>query len=82
MITGYETSSRTQLHIRRGDAIFLPQGFTRVKVVQGIAWLSVNGRDIVLERGEQIAVEGDVVISGLQDRDVVVEASGVAARAA
>lgn len=82
MMTAYETTSRSQLHIRRGDAIRLPDGYTRVKVVQGVVWMTVDGMDIVLERGEQAAVEGDVVISGLQDQDVVIEASGVAARAA
>jgi hypothetical protein len=82
MMMGLETSTRSQLHIKRGDAIRLPERFTRVKVVQGAVWLTVDGTDIVLEHGEQVDVEGDVVISGLQDQDVVIEASGVAARAA
>ncbi|MBL8045279.1 MAG: hypothetical protein JNL09_01990 [Anaerolineales bacterium] len=65
-----------RLAVYPGEVYRLPEVGQRVRVVNGQAWLSAQGRDIVLGADEQIALNSSTevaLVSPLSEMPVVLE---------
>jgi hypothetical protein len=65
------TTERATLNLPRNHTARLTRARdTHVKVVDGVAWITIDGqqRDIVLERGQSVVIDsnGDVIVFALQ----------------
>lgn len=73
--------SSHRMLVRSGRVLQLPEGCTRLKVIVGMAWITADGKDIIVPTGKQRVVEaaGPVLISGLGSEDLIVEVRSVPA---
>ena len=65
-----------QLTLEKGEVFRIPQAYRQFKVLSGVAWLTVGGKDIILQSGEKVSLESkkDVaVISALGKTPLVLE---------
>ena len=71
----------TRLTLVPGEVFRLPYACRRLRTVQGGAWISAGGRDILLQQGDMAAVASHAkdaaLISALGDMPVVLEWEGV-----
>ncbi len=71
-----------EILLHSGEVERLPGGM-RLKVVEGAAWITVKSRDIVLEEGDLLVIaEGEALVSGLRNEDLILEVRQVEALAA
>ena len=66
----------TRLVAQPGEVYRLPEGRRHLRVSHGAAWISTQGRDIVLRSGEQIAAgtpTEPIVVSSLGRKPLVLE---------
>jgi hypothetical protein len=65
----------------RGEVQRVQAGYQGLRVRSGRAWVTLNGRDLVLKRGEELALEmrhDAVIVSALGHVPLIVELSGEA----
>jgi hypothetical protein len=68
-----------RLILYKGEVFRLPASFKEVQVLSGLAWLTINGKDILLEQGQKIALsskEDFALVSAMRDMPLVLEARG------
>jgi len=78
------TGSTQRIWVRAGRVYHLPEGCVRIAVLRGTAWLSMDGRDVVVKGGEQFVLprrHGLALVSGMWGEDLFL-ALGVAEAAA
>jgi len=66
-----------RLVLYEGEVFRLPQSFKEIQILSGRAWLTMNGKDILVEAGQKIslATGKDVaLISTVRDMPVILEA--------
>jgi hypothetical protein len=74
-------NSQLRVVLLRGEVQQVKPDYRGLRVRSGRAWVTMNGRDLVLKRGEEIALEkrrDAVVVSSLGQVPVVVELLGEA----
>lgn len=78
-----EVSNVMRVMLLRRETYRVAQGYRELRVRSGRAWITMNGHDHVLKRGEEIALQstGDgAVVSPLGSAPLVIELRGAAPR--
>lgn len=77
LFQGQSTSISTEITLQKGDVFRVPKNYTEVRVLSGFAWLSVAGKDKVLQSGEKVllASKNDAVLSALKSVPLILEVS-------
>ncbi|CAG0928571.1 hypothetical protein TFLX_00938 [Thermoflexales bacterium] len=75
------SSAKTQLRVMlmRGEVQSVKSNYRGLRVRSGRAWVTLNGRDLVLKRGEEVALEmrqAAAVVSPLGYTPLVIELLG------
>lgn len=68
-----------RLMLYKDEVLRLPESCEEIRVLSGIAWLTINGKDITLAQGEKRLItprKGMVLVSTLRDTPLVFEAWG------
>ncbi len=80
-------TSHTEMQIRvmllTGEVHRVKPNYRGLRIRSGQAWVTVNGYDLVLKRGEEVALEkrhDDAVVSSLGHAPLVIELLGEAPR--
>lgn len=68
-----------RLILYKDEVLRLPESCKEIRVLSGIAWLTINGKDITLGQGEKRLItphKDTVLVSTLRDTPLVFEAWG------
>jgi hypothetical protein len=66
-----------RLVLYKGEVFRLPQRFKEIQILSGRAWLTMNGKDILVEAGQKVSLatgKDIALISTVRDVPVVLEA--------
>lgn len=77
------TSTRMRVMLLKGEVQRVESNYRGLRVRSGRAWVTVNGRDLVLKRCEEIALDRQhdaAVVSSLGHAPLIVELLGEAPR--
>src|SRR5512143_231082 len=75
------TGIQLRVMLLRGEVQRVKSNYRGLRVRSGRAWVTVNGRDLVLKRGEEVALEmrhDAAVVSSLGHAPVIIELLGEA----
>ncbi len=76
-------SIQMRVMLLRGEVQRVTANYRGLRVRSGRAWVTVNGRDLVLKRGDEVALEGRhdaAVVSPLGHAPLIIELLGEAPR--
>ena len=77
------TGIEMRVMLLRGEVQRVKSNYRGLRVRSGRAWVTMNGRDLVLKRGEEVALErrhDAAVVSALGHAPLVIELLGEAPR--
>lgn len=77
------TGIQMRVMLLRGEVQRVKSNYRGLRIRSGRAWVTVNGRDLVLKRGEEVALEmrhDGAVVSPLGHAPLVIELLGEAPR--
>ena len=78
--TTQSLSDMLRLILYKDEVCRLPTTFKEIRVLSGLAWLTINGKDIMLGQGQKIALsskEGFALVSAMCNTPLVLEARTV-----
>ena len=81
METGLLSTGLMRVMLTRCETLRVRAGYRGLRVRTGRAWVTLDGRDLMLQRGQELALDsmdGQAVVSSLGRMPVVIELLGTA----
>lgn len=68
-----------QFTLEKNHVFPIPSAYQELHILSGIAWLTVEGQDIILTTGEKVSLDsyqGLAILSTLSDKPLILEVMG------